>query len=446
MFGLSSRLVLMGTIVTACIIFAVELWRQGFTVWLVVWLLPIVLLCCAIWLMGREVVARRATETALRRSEERFTKIFSYSPAGIALSRRADGRYLEVNDTYACLTGYRRDELIGRTSIDLGLFSAAARAALLDTLQAQGSARGIDLQITTKTGTFLDVYCGIELVEFNGESCLLSSVIDITTRKQVEQELRRLNDELEDRVAYRTAALEAALADQQATLKLKDEFLAMISHELRTPLNGVLTMAEVLEGEVSGPLNQRQRLYVGNILASGARLLEVVNSILSYTQLISGGLQLTYEHCRLAYLLDIATASLRQKAVGKQQTFTVDVNPPDLAITSDPEALVQVIKRLLDNAVKFTPACGEVGVLAQPGTAPGTVQIVVWDTGIGLGGTELMDLVQPFTQGDGSLARAHEGVGMGLAYVNRMVMLLGGHLDLEPQHPTGSRFIVTLPV
>jgi two-component system, sensor histidine kinase and response regulator len=446
MHGFSSRSVLIITIAAACVIFAIELWRQGFTPWLALWLLPIVLLCCATWLLGREVQARRTTEAALRRSEERFTKIFAYSPAGIALSRRADGCYLEVNDTYARLTGYSRNELIGRTSIDLGLFSAAARTALLDTLQAQGSARGIDLQITTKFGASLDVYCGIELVEFNGEPCLLSSVIDITDRKQVEQKLRRLNDELEDRVTHRTAALEAALADQQAALKLKDEFLAMISHELRTPLNGVLTMAEILEGEVSGPLNQRQRLYVGNILASGARLLEVVNSILSYTQLISGGLQLTYEHCRLAYLLEIATASLRLKATAKQQTFTVDVSPPDLAITTDPEALVQVIKRLLDNAVKFTPAGGQVGVYTKLGIVPGTVKVVVWDTGIGLEGTELADLVQPLKQGDGSLARAHEGVGMGLAYVNRMVVLLGGHLDLEPHQPTGSCFIVTLPL
>jgi PAS domain S-box-containing protein len=447
MYGFSSRSVLFVTIAAACAIFAVELWRQGFTLWLALWLLPIVLLCCATWLMAREVRARRATEAALRRSEERFAKIFTYSPAGIALSRRADGCYLEVNDTYASLTGYRRDELVGHTSIDLGIFSAAARTALLDTLQAQGSARGIDLQITANTGAFLEVYCSIELVEFNGEACLLSSVIDITARKQAEQELRRLNDELEDHIAYRTAALEAALADQQAALKLKDEFLAMISHELRTPLNGVLTMAEILEGEVSGPLNQRQRVYVSNILASGARLLEVVNSILSYTQLISGGLQLTFEYCRLAYLLDIATASLQLKAEAKHQTFAVDVNPSDLAITSDPEALVQVIKRLLDNAVKFTPFGGQVGVYAQPGPGPvpGTVQIVVWDTGIGLEGTELADLVQPFTQGDGSLARAHGGVGMGLAYVNRMVVLLGGHLDLEPHQPTGSRFIVTLP-
>ncbi len=200
MHGFSSRSVLIATIAAACVIFAVELWRQGITPWLALWLLPIVLLCCATWFLGRELQARRAMEAALRRSEEHFTKIFTYSPAGIALSRRADGCYLEVNDTYARLTGYSRDELIGRTSIDLGLFSAAARTALLDTLQAQGSARGVDLQITTKSGASLDVYCGIELVEFNGEPCLLSSVIDITDRKQVEQELRRLNDELEDRV------------------------------------------------------------------------------------------------------------------------------------------------------------------------------------------------------------------------------------------------------
>ena len=185
-------------------------------------------------------------------------------------------------------------------------------------------------------------------------------------------------------MARRTASLEQALADLQQALRLKSEFMAMISHELRTPLTGVITMAELLEQQTAGPVNERQLAYVHTIQKSGARLLGVVNSIISYAHLVSGDVQLQREPCDLTYLIGLAAVALRPQAAEKQQTLDLDVDPPDLAIESDAEALVQVVKRLLDNAVKFTPPCGKVGLLAQRGPAPATVQIVVWDTGIGV--------------------------------------------------------------
>jgi PAS domain S-box-containing protein len=442
---ISSRSVLAFAIVLAVLVLAIELWKQNVALWAPLWVLQIVLLAFAALLMTRETRARRKALADLRRSEERFAKIFDYSPAGIALSRQADGCYLEVNDSYARLTGYTRAELIGHTSTELGILAAANRNAFLASVRERGHARGFDLQMVTKSAEPIDVYSDIELVDFNGETCLLSSVVDIRERKRMERELRRLNDELEGRVARRTADLAAALADQQRALKLKDEFLAMVSHELRTPLTGVLAMAEILAGELSGPLTARQSVYIKSIQASGQRLLEIVNSILGYTQLIAGEVELARQSCRLAYLLDTAAASPRGKAAAKQQALELQVDPPELAVTTDPGALVQVIRRLLDNAVKFTPPGGSVGVLAHPVPSAACVRIVVWDTGIGVAPADLAKIVKPFTQGDGSLSRHHEGVGMGLAYVDRMLPLLGGCLDLEPNSDGGSRFVVTLP-
>jgi signal transduction histidine kinase len=276
----------------------------------------------------------------------------------------------------------------------------------------------------------------------------------------MEVALRRINEELEERVAQRTAALAAALADVQRAGKMKDEFMAMVSHELRTPLTGVLTMAEVLETQHAGSLTERQLRYVQAIRTSGERLHALVNSILSYTDLVAGNVVLTPGPCRLAQLCAEAAAGVRARAEAKQQTVEVHVAPPDLGMETDAGALRQVINRLLANAVKFTPEGGQIGIEARVGRigaregawGPGVegagaphVEIVVWDTGIGLQSELLPEVVKPFVQADAALARSHEGVGMGLAYVHQMLLLMGGTLALESAPHAGSRFIVSLP-
>jgi PAS domain S-box-containing protein len=404
-----------------------------------VWLLQIGVIGFVALVLTHEV-RRRQT------SEDRFAKVFDANPGGILLTRRHDGLCLLANQRFVHLTGHEPTQLLGHTTVELDIITATQRQALLAQLDTQGSADGVDMQLKTRCGAVIDVHYVIVPLEIDGEQCLLSSFYDISERKRVVQQLRHLNDELEQRVVERTAALEAAMAEQTRLLRLKGEFLGMVSHELRTPLTGVLAMTEMLADEVAGPLNARQHLYVSSAHRSGERLLEIVNSILSYTHLISGDLQLQYEPIPLAYLLDVASASLRQKAEEKQQTFTLEVDPPELVITTDVSALTQVLKRLLDNAVKFTPNGGAIGILAQVDPDAHTVQITVWDTGIGVPEGSLVELVKPFTQNQERLTRHYEGIGMGLAHVHRMLPLLGGRLELQSVPGTGSHFIVMLPI
>jgi PAS domain S-box-containing protein len=433
----SSRTALVLALFLACLIVGIEFWMQSILPWTPLWLVQIVLLLAIIYLLAREM--RRYNH-----SEQRFAKIFYASPAGTLLSRQVDGRCLLANDRFLQLTGYSREELLGHTTLELAILSPALRQSVLNKVTSQGSAQGFDLQLTSKQGTPVDVHYVIVPIEVDGTPCLLSSFYDISARKQMECELRRLNAELEQRVAARTAELETALAEQQHWQKLKGDFLGMVGHELRTPLTGVLTMTELLADQVHGSLNDRQLVYARSAYESAERLLELVNSIMTYTHLISGDVSLQYETCHLAYQLETASASLAHKARKKRQSFTVEVDPPDLTITTDVGALSQVIKRLLDNAVKFTPEGGAIGIYAHLLAAGETVQMVIWDTGIGLAGHTLEDLVQPFTQGQDRLTRHYEGIGMGLAYVHRMLPLIGGSLEVHSSSG-GSRFIVTLP-
>jgi PAS domain S-box-containing protein len=391
----------------------------------------------------RDVTRRQLAEEALRRSQERLDKIFRLSPGGIAIIHRDTGHYLDANQAYLEMLGLPREAVIGHTSAELGIMSQVQRNRLAAEVQARGYVRGFDTQILDARGQTVDVLYSAEQLEVDGEPYYLILTIDISRRKHMERELQQLNAELEDRVNLRTAALQEALGELQHASQLKDEFLAMISHELRTPINGVLNLAETLGDEVIGPLTPRQAQYVAGITQSGGRLLAVIDGILNYTQLLAGRVELRPEVCRVAALLDACAARQRDAAEAKQQALSVAVACQALTVVTDPRALSEVVDRLLENAVKFTPPGGQLGLTASPG-AGAAVEIIVWDTGPGLTQMELAALVQPLAQADGRLARRHEGLGMGLAIAHQLLLLMGGRLEVQSEVGQGSRFVVTV--
>jgi signal transduction histidine kinase len=268
---------------------------------------------------------------------------------------------------------------------------------------------------------------------------------DITQQKALEQAVRQLNSELEQRVQERTAALAAALEEVRQADQIKEAFLAAVSHELRTPLTGVLAVADTLELQISGPLNERQAELVQTLRRSSLRLLEMINGILHYTKLLAGETTLRQEVCPLAELGARSIHKVQEQADRKQLTIHFAIEPSDLEIVGDAEGISQLLFNLLDNAVKFTPVSGSLG-LKILGNAADQVEITVWDTGIGIAEEQQTRIFDAFTQADSGRARRYDGIGLGLAYAQRMAGLLGGDCTVQSTPGSGSRFIVTLPL
>lgn len=259
-------------------------------------------------------------------------------------------------------------------------------------------------------------------------------------RRLALDEIQQLNVRLEHRVAERTAALTQAL-------RVKDEFLAAMSHELRTPLTGMLGLTEVLAQEIYGPVTDRQRHSLAHIAASGQRLLTLIEDLLDLTQLEAGQLEL---HLGPVSAAEIGHASWTKLAAAAAAQGVRLVGPdlePNVVVVTDGRRLRQMLGHLLANAIKFTPAGGQVSLRLQTDLTRAAVSFVIQDTGIGIAAADQSRVFQPFVQLDARLERQYEGAGLGLALVRRLAEALGGTVSVVSAGVPGqgSCFTLTLP-
>jgi len=273
-----------------------------------------------------------------------------------------------------------------------------------------------------------------------------------TTLAEREEELRRVNLSLEQKVRERTAELElkqsqliTANVELERASRLKSEFLANMSHELRTPLNAVNGFSELLLEETYGPLLPKQRRYVDNVLASGKHLLQLINDILDLSKIEAGRMDVRHEEFSLRQAIESAASVIQPLAQKKGLTVDVTIEEGLDAVRLDPGKTKQILYNLMSNAVKFTDNGGITIDASRPVVAPKWVEVVVADTGIGIRAEDQARIFREFEQVDGSHARKYEGTGLGLALTRRLVELQGGSIAVDSVIGKGSRFIVRLP-
>lgn len=276
-----------------------------------------------------------------------------------------------------------------------------------------------------------------------------SLIAAAVTRARAEAEIQRLNQDLERRVERRTAELahlnrELAARNQEVERanRLKSEFLATMSHELRTPLNSVIGFTELLARQKGGPLNEKQRRFLGHIDEAARHLLQLISDILDLSRIEAGRVELSCEYFDLGESLAEVRSVIHPLAALKRLTLAAEA-PPGTEIYADRIRFKQMLYNLLSNAVKFTPEGGRVWV--ECSLEPAGVRIVVADTGVGICAEEQEAIFDQFHQVGVTTSGVREGAGLGLAITRRLVDLHGGKIWVESQPEKGSRFIITLP-
>ncbi len=389
--------------------------------------------------------------TERKRAEERLrlmSRVVAESPTSIVIMRHT-GQIDYVNPRFEELMGISAEAICGQSwgALLQASYTPDSGQEIVDAIGsgkiwrgeiqatvAENSQRWFSLVISPLVATPVSLPFVVAMAE------------DVTARREAEAALRSLTDELEQRVALRTAELERANIELARSSRLKDEFLAMMSHELRTPLTAILGGAEALTMGNHGELNDRQEHLVKLVVKNGDHLLNIVNAILDLSRIDAGGISLNVQRVDAAELCTESLHAVQERAEWKGIRLGFTCNPYHLDLAVDPQRMRQVLINLLDNAIKFTPEGGKVDLEVASFPEDETVHLTVRDNGIGIESAQMARLFKPFSQADSRLNRNYDGAGLGLALVSRLTEMHGGSIGVRSVVDQGSEFTVVLPL
>ena len=383
-----------------------------------------------------------------REDEQRFQVIFNASHTPLLVCNN-QGNITLVNPALEKLFGYSAFELSGLPvehliPVKMRKQHVTERTQYLSHPRPRPKMmkNGESLQGVRKDGKLIHVEIGLSPYENEGETYILATLEDISSRIQAERKITELH-------TRKTHHLKKAREDAERLARLKTDFLANMSHEIRTPLNAILVLSELLDQELAEPpaSSGNVRELSQSIQQAGESLLLIVNDILDYSKIEAGGLSLEKTLFTLQDIFAPVLSICHPQADKKNLQLQHDSDDSEkLRLIGDPHRIRQVLLNLVSNAIKFTDR-GNVRIRVhtlKKEQNQVSLQFSITDTGPGIEPEQQDAIFNAFTQADSSVTRKFGGTGLGLAICQQLVYLMGSKLELSSQPGKGSSFSFTL--
>jgi PAS domain S-box-containing protein len=391
--------------------------------------------------------AEGAREEA-KKSLDVMETILEAIPVGVMIVGK-DKKVRKVNHFALEIMGFvptEAEKIIGSVCCDTIFFRPWNMCPILD---QDETVSDIECELIKSDGRHVPIYKNAVLITLRGEEVLLEAFIDITERKEAEDDLRHAKEDLEEvnkRLMETTAKANHLAAVAEMANSAKSQFLANMSHEIRTPMTAIIGYSDMTYRLLDDQAEARQNIEA--IQTNGKHLLALINDILDLSKIESGKMEFEKINFSIIEVISNIISLMNSKAAEKKLELSVNYRSSiPRSINSDPTRLRQALLNLIDNAIKFTSSGSvnvEVGMLGPETNR--MIEFKVVDTGSGIGADRLESIFKPFTQADSTITRNYGGTGLGLTITQEIVKALGGNIDVESTIGKGTVFTVQIPV
>jgi PAS domain S-box-containing protein len=377
---------------------------------------------------------RKRIEQALRESEEKFSKVFSSSGNAICIISLAENKLIEINESFTRFTGYTREEVIGRSGVELGLWVKKEELERwTNTLREKGKVYNEEFHSRMKSGEIRVGLASAETLNIGGEPCRITVIADITERKRAEEALKEYSERLEEMVEERTQELRDAQEQliRKEKLAVLGQLAGGVGHELRNPLGAISNAVYFLNMVLEEPDPDVQETL--EILQKEVKTSEmIISSLLDFARA-------KLPTRRKVDVNDVVQEALSRVTVPENVKVVNQLDGRLPIILADSDQLGQVFGNIILNAVQAMPDGGQL-VMQSEVPSPEWVAVSFTDTGVGIPEENLGKLFEPL------FTTKAKGIGLGMTVTKTLVEGHGGKIEVESEVGVGTTFTVRLPI
>ena len=370
----------------------------------------------------RDITEKKKAEEKIRENEQVFSTLFHKSPIMKAIAEASTGRYIEVNEAFANFMEHTKEEIIGKTSLELNMLThPGGRKRVLEMLEEDGFVRNVETEINSSAGKTRWVSTNIDKMNLYGKDCYLTAAIDITQRKLIEE-----------RIINRTEQLKRSKEEIEA-------FSYSVSHDLRAPLRGIIGFATILEEDYGRQLDDEARRLIAIIKSNTAKMGNLVDDLLSFSRM--GRQDIVKANIDTAKIIQAIIDDLNARPELRGIRWNIQPLP---SASGDVSTIRQVWINLISNAVKYSRNTPHPVIDIGSYTEDGQIVFFIKDNGVGFDIKYKSKLFKVFQRLHGS--DEFEGTGVGLAIAEKIISKHGGKIWAEAAVDKGASFYFSLPL